>query len=54
VVNYLTRTHGISRDMFAARGFGEANPKVDARTAEALNKNRRVELKLTLGGKCKK
>lgn len=54
VVNFLAQQAGIPRGKLAARGFGEAHPKVDARTQEALRKNRRVEFSFTFTPECRR
>ena len=50
-VQYLV-ARGVKRGQMAARGFGEANPLVDADTPTARRKNRRVDFTVKFGGKC--
>ena len=46
VVRFLTE-QGVPAERLVAAGFGEFQPLVDAQTAEARARNRRIELKLT-------
>lgn len=46
VVRYLAQ-RGIAEDRLAATGFGEFHPLDNADTPEALQRNRRIEIKLT-------
>jgi len=54
VIRDLLLKAGVTRKLLAARGFGEATPLVDGQTEAAFRKNRRVDFKVTLGGKCQK
>ena len=47
VVKYLVDFEGIPADRLAATGFGEFQPVDSGSSAEALAKNRRIELKFT-------
>lgn len=43
VVNYLVDNFGIDRSRLAAKGYGKTRPITDDRTAEGMQKNRRIE-----------
>ena len=45
VVNYLV-VHGISKERFKAKGYGQEYPLVPDNTNENKSKNRRIELKI--------
>jgi chemotaxis protein MotB len=46
VVRYLAEK-GVPQDHMAAAGFGEYAPVAEGASAEALQRNRRIEIKLT-------
>ncbi len=47
VAQYLIREHNVSPERLAPTGFGEFQPLDNGDTAQALARNRRIELKLT-------
>lgn len=46
VRDYLVSKHGLSRDRFTAKGYGESEPIASNDTAAGMTKNRRVEFKV--------
>lgn len=47
VAQYLIRAHGVPPERLAPTGFGEYQPLDNGNSAQALARNRRIELKLT-------